>query len=88
MKIRGGDWRKAAALLEFPDLERKQNSRVTGPLFPEVVRAGGEILRLQLKLQSDLPVPLSFVSQIVLYRLGSCAEWCLVSMQIGAAKAQ
>lgn len=74
MKMRSGDWWKTVALLEFSDSERKQNSRVTGPIFPEVVRAGGGILRLQLKLQSDLPVPLSFVSQIVLYRLGSCAE--------------
>lgn len=59
-KIRSGDWWKTAARLEFSGLERKQNSRVTGPIFPEVVRAGGGILRLQLKLQSDLPAPLSF----------------------------
>lgn len=79
MKIRSGDWWKTVALLEFSDLERKQKSRLTGPIFPEVVRAGGGILWLQLKLQSDLPVPLSFVSQNVLYRLGGCAERCLVS---------
>ncbi|CAJ1071691.1 uncharacterized protein LOC127630384 isoform X2 [Xyrichtys novacula] len=85
MKIRSKDWWERVVLLEFTDLEWKQNFRMTRSSFTKLCGlAEGFMAPDEVTIRA--PIPCMMRVAIVLYRLGSCAEYRLVSNQFGIHK--
>ncbi|CAJ1087321.1 protein ALP1-like [Xyrichtys novacula] len=85
MKIRSKDWWERVVLLEFTDLEWKQNFRMTRSSFTKLCGlAEGFMAPDEVTVRA--PIPCMMRVAIVLYRLGSCAEYRLVSNQFGIHK--
>uniref|UniRef100_A0A8C6T436 DDE Tnp4 domain-containing protein n=1 Tax=Neogobius melanostomus TaxID=47308 RepID=A0A8C6T436_9GOBI len=84
MKVRSKDWWERIVLLEFNDQEWKQNFRMTRPSFMKLCSLmEGHMAPEQVTVRA--PVPLMRIA-VVLYKLGSCAEYRIVANQFGISK--
>ncbi|XDV14258.1 hypothetical protein PO909_002432 [Leuciscus waleckii] len=85
MKVRSKDWWERVVLLEFSDLEWKQNFRMKRQSFTRLCGLVEEFMSPE-DVTIRNPIPLIMRVAIVLYKLGSCAEYRVVANQFGVDK--
>uniref|UniRef100_A0A8C7WXN8 DDE Tnp4 domain-containing protein n=1 Tax=Oryzias sinensis TaxID=183150 RepID=A0A8C7WXN8_9TELE len=85
MKVRSKDWWERVVLLEFSNEEWKQNFRMTRPSFVKLC-ALMESHMAPEEVTVRAPVPLIMRVAVVLYKLGSCAEYRVVANQFGISR--
>ena len=86
MKVRSKDWWDRVVLMEFTDLEWRENFRNFSASFMKLCGLVQGFMSPE-ELTVRAPIPLNMRVAIVLYRLGSCGEYRLVANQFGIHKA-
>uniref|UniRef100_A0A3P9HXL1 DDE Tnp4 domain-containing protein n=1 Tax=Oryzias latipes TaxID=8090 RepID=A0A3P9HXL1_ORYLA len=85
MKVRSKDWWEMVVLLEFSNDEWKQNFRMTRLSFMKLC-ALMESHMAPEDVTVRAPVPLIMRVAVVLYKLGSCAEYKVLANQFGISR--
>lgn len=85
MKVRSKDWWQRVVLLEFSDLEWKLNFRMSRRSFTRLCELVEGFMAPEEETVRN-PIPLIMRVAIVLYKLGSCAEYRVVANQFGVHK--
>uniref|UniRef100_A0A667WS05 DDE Tnp4 domain-containing protein n=1 Tax=Myripristis murdjan TaxID=586833 RepID=A0A667WS05_9TELE len=85
MKVRSKDWWERVVLVEFTDQEWKQNFRMTRLSFMKLCTLMERHMAPE-EVTVRPPVPLIMRVAIVLYKLGSCAEYRVIANQFGISK--
>lgn len=85
MKVRSKDWWERVVLVEFTDREWKQNFRMKRRSFMKLC-ALMESHMAPEEVTVRSPVPLIMRVAIVLYKLGSSAEYRIIANQFGISK--
>lgn len=85
MKVRSRDWWDRVVLHEFSDLEWKSNFRVSRQSFVKLCGLSESFMAPDaVTVREAIPLPMRVA--IVLYRLGSSAEYRIVANQFGVHK--
>uniref|UniRef100_A0A1A8J0F3 DDE Tnp4 domain-containing protein n=1 Tax=Nothobranchius kuhntae TaxID=321403 RepID=A0A1A8J0F3_NOTKU len=85
MKVRSKDWWERIVLLEFTDQEWKQNFRMSRASFMKLCSLMESYMAPEdVTVRAAVPVIMRIA--VVLYKLGSCAEYRVVANQFGISK--
>lgn len=85
MRVRSKDWWDNVVLHHFTDEEWKENFRMTRQSFMTLCSmVEGYMAPDEVTVRA--PIPLTMRVAIVLYKLGSCAEYRVISNQFGVHK--
>ncbi|XP_062386837.1 uncharacterized protein LOC134075340 [Sardina pilchardus] len=85
MKVRNKEWWEKVVLLEFADDEWLQNFRMKRQSFMKLCELTEDFMAPE-EVTVRAPIPLTMRVAVVLYKLGSCAEYRVIANQFGMHK--